>query len=63
MNTIHIRWLVVLVSLIAAGHSMGADSAVAAPATFAVKPAWMAELGKVAEGSQITLGAYNRPWR
>jgi putative protease len=39
------------------------DAAVAAPDTFAVKPAWMAELGKVAEGSQITLGAYNRPWR
>ena len=25
--------------------------------------AWQAELGKVAEGSQVTLGAYNRPWR
>ena len=30
---------------------------------FAVRPAWQAELGKVAEGSQVTLGAYNRPWR
>ncbi len=30
---------------------------------FPVKPAWLAELGKVAEGSQVTLGAYNRPWR
>ena len=30
---------------------------------FQVKPAWLAELGKVAEGSQVTLGAYNRPWR
>ena len=30
---------------------------------FAVKPAWQAELGKVAEGTQVTLGAYNRPWR
>ena len=30
---------------------------------FSVKPAWQAELGKVAEGSQVTLGAYNRPWR
>ena len=30
---------------------------------FKVKPAWMAELGKVAEGTQVTLGAYNRPWR
>ena len=30
---------------------------------FKVKPAWMAELGKVSEGVQATLGAYNRPWR
>ncbi len=28
-----------------------------------VKPAWQAELAKVSEGSQATLGAYNRPWR
>jgi len=39
------------------------DAAVAAPDKFSVKPAWAAELGKVSEGSQITLGAYNRPWR
>ena len=39
------------------------DAAFAAPEKFSVKPAWAAELGKVAEGSQITLGAYNRPWR
>ena len=30
---------------------------------FKVRPAWQAELGKVAEGTQVTLGAYNRPWR
>ncbi len=30
---------------------------------FKVKPAWQIELGKVAEGTQVTLGAYNRPWR
>ena len=30
---------------------------------FSVKPAWQAELGKVSEGTQVTLGAYNRPWR
>ena len=30
---------------------------------FTVKPAWQAELGKVSEGVQATLGAYNRPWR
>ena len=28
-----------------------------------VKPAWQAELAKVSEGTQATLGAYNRPWR
>jgi putative protease len=33
------------------------------PERFAVKPAWQAELSKVAEGTQVTLGAYNRPWR
>ncbi len=30
---------------------------------FHVKPVWQAELAKVSEGSQATLGAYNRPWR
>ncbi|MEO8409495.1 MAG: peptidase U32 family protein [Propionivibrio sp.] len=30
---------------------------------FNVKPAWQAELAKVSEGAQATLGAYNRPWR
>ena len=39
------------------------DAVIAAPDRFSVKPVWAAELGKVAEGSQITLGAYNRPWR
>ena len=33
------------------------------PDLFKVKAAWQAELGKVAEGTQVTLGAYNRPWR
>ncbi len=28
-----------------------------------VKPTWQAELAKVSEGNQATLGAYNRPWR
>ena len=32
-------------------------------ARFHVKPAWQAELAKVSEGSQATLGAYSRPWR
>ena len=39
------------------------DAVVADSAGYSVKPAWQAELGKVAEGAQITLGAYNRPWR
>lgn len=30
---------------------------------YSVKPAWMAELNKLAEGQQHTLGAYHRPWR
>jgi putative protease len=34
-----------------------------APERFAVEPAWQAELGKVSEGTQVTLGAYSRPWR
>ncbi len=30
---------------------------------YAVKPAWMTELNKVAEGQQHTLGAYHRNWK
>ena len=30
---------------------------------FMVKPGWNAELAKVSEGQQQTLGAYNRPWK
>lgn len=30
---------------------------------YSVKPAWMHELDKVAEGQQHTLGAYHRPWK
>jgi len=39
------------------------DSLAAGGERFHVKPAWQAELAKVSEGSQATLGAYNRPWR
>jgi O2-independent ubiquinone biosynthesis protein UbiU len=39
------------------------DQCRANPARYAVKPAWMAELHKVAEGQQHTLGAYHRPWK
>ncbi len=30
---------------------------------YLVKQAWQAELARVSEGSQATLGAYSRPWR
>ncbi|MDD2885133.1 MAG: U32 family peptidase [Dechloromonas sp.] len=30
---------------------------------FTVTPAWQADLAKLSEGSQATLGAYSRPWR
>ncbi|MFA5662441.1 peptidase U32 family protein [Castellaniella sp.] len=39
------------------------DSARASQARYSVHPAWMAELNKVAEGQQHTLGAYHRPWK
>ena len=39
------------------------DSCVAAPARFAPQPAWIAALGRLAEGQQHTLGAYSRPWK
>ncbi len=39
------------------------DSLAAGAERYSVKPAWQAELAKVSEGSQATLGAYSRPWR
>jgi putative protease len=39
------------------------DSAISDPERYSVKPAWAADLSRVSEGSQVTLGAYNRPWR
>ncbi|MBI1889444.1 MAG: U32 family peptidase [Burkholderiales bacterium] len=30
---------------------------------YSVKPSWMNDLNKVAEGQQHTLGAYHRPWK
>ena len=39
------------------------DSALANAARYTVHPAWSAELAKVAEGQQQTLGAYHRPWK
>jgi len=39
------------------------DNCLRDKSAFAVKPAWMTELGKVSEGQQQTLGAYYRPWK
>ncbi|AOJ01424.1 MULTISPECIES: ubiquinone anaerobic biosynthesis protein UbiU [Burkholderia] len=39
------------------------DQCAANLARYYVKPAWMTELNKVAEGQQHTLGAYHRPWK
>ena len=39
------------------------DNCVANPQRYAVKPGWMSELNKVAEGQQHTLGAYHRSWK
>lgn len=39
------------------------DQVTANPQRYGVKPAWMTELDKVAEGQQHTLGAYHRPWK
>jgi putative protease len=33
------------------------------PEGFQPRPEWTAELGKVSEGAQTTLGAYHRPWQ
>ena len=33
------------------------------PEHFKPKGEWMAELGKVSEGTQTTFGAYHRPWQ
>ena len=39
------------------------DTAERAPQSYTVNPAWMAQLNKLAEGQQHTLGAYHRPWK
>jgi O2-independent ubiquinone biosynthesis protein UbiU len=39
------------------------DAAVSDPDGFRLQPAWTERLGKLAEGQQHTLGAYNRHWR
>ena len=39
------------------------DAAAANPTGYQVSPAWNSALAKVSEGSQSTLGAYNRPWK
>ena len=39
------------------------DAARRDPEHFTVAAAWMAQLGKLSEGRQHTLGAYHRPWK
>ncbi|HVP07935.1 MAG TPA: peptidase U32 family protein [Burkholderiales bacterium] len=39
------------------------DALARAPARFRVQPQWRAELARLAEGSQQTLGAFSRPWK
>jgi putative protease len=39
------------------------DSCEYSPLTFVPKPEWMADLASMSEGTQTTLGAYNRPWQ
>jgi len=33
------------------------------PSAYTPQASWLAELGKVSEGTQTTLGAYHRPWQ
>lgn len=39
------------------------DSCLSNPEAYQPQPAWLNVLQKVSEGSQTTLGAYNRPWQ
>ena len=39
------------------------DAVANSESAYAVRPAWLAELSRLSEGSQATLGAYSRPWR
>ncbi|OGB23553.1 MAG: protease [Burkholderiales bacterium RIFCSPLOWO2_02_FULL_57_36] len=39
------------------------DNCASSQQRYSVKPSWMNELDKVAEGQQHTLGAYHRPWK
>ncbi|MCL2021266.1 MAG: U32 family peptidase [Betaproteobacteria bacterium] len=40
-----------------------AIASVAGGSEYRVEPGWQAELSRIAEGHQATLGAYSRPWR
>lgn len=39
------------------------DSALENITRYSIHPSWMADLNKLAEGQQHTLGAYHRPWK
>mgnify|MGYP000128385950 CR=1 FL=1 len=53
----------IVTATIAHGQIKAIDTAAAEPERFNVQPAWVAQLGRYAEGQQHTLGAYDRPWR
>ncbi|NLD70751.1 MAG: U32 family peptidase [Limnobacter sp.] len=40
-----------------------AINAAAADGRYQVRPQWQADLSKLAEGQQVTLGAYSKPWK
>ena len=48
-------WRAAIDACFAAGSGQGGR--------FAVQPQWAATLAEHAEGQQVTLGAYSRPWR
>jgi putative protease len=39
------------------------DACASDPTSYQPQSNWLAELAKVSEGSQTTLGAYHRPWQ
>ena len=39
------------------------DACTSTAGAFSVRPDWSASLAKLAEGQQVTLGAYHRKWK
>lgn len=51
------------VSQVVATLRAAIDNACAAPSRFAARPEWMSALARHAEGTQVTQGAFDRPWK